>query len=46
MNKINTYAIDYNLKLKIFDEIESLTGYDFFELLSDDVESVLEARAS
>ena len=28
------------------DEIESLTGYDFFELLSDDVESVLEARAS
>lgn len=28
------------------DEIEAATGYDFFELLPDNVENVLEARAS
>lgn len=28
------------------DEIEAATGYDFFELLPDDVEDVLEAKAS
>lgn len=28
------------------DEIETATGYDFFELLPDNVENVLEARAS
>jgi len=35
---------DWEQFLTSIDEIESLTGYDFFELLSDDIEDALESK--
>ena len=35
---------DWEQFLCSIDEIEELTGYDFFELLPDDIEDILEAR--
>jgi endonuclease G len=35
---------DWEQVLCSIDEIEELTGYDFFELLPDDIEDILEAR--
>ena len=35
---------DWEQFLCSIDEIEEMTGYDFFELLSDDIENILESR--